>query len=440
MTDEAFLDAALALALPPREDVAPRALERFPPGREAALARLHAFDAKGYVPGRNRVEEPRTTSGLSPYLRHGLLTLPEVRDHVLASGTRRQVEKLVQELAWREFWRLVLERRGRAVFEDAEPVKHGHHRAPGLPDDLARGETGLSCVDRPLRELVETGYVHNHARMWVASAFTHRFQRSHAAGAALFARELLDWDPASNSLSWQWVDSTFAVRPYLYNRANVERYAPSFCAGCPARSACPFEGSYDQVAARFLGGGRPAPPPGDESFAPPPVEQRPAREELRAETAPPGPSQHATVAWVHGSALAAVPGPPDATVAVILDAPHLRAAPRSAQAVEWLARSALEAADAARAAGRDVVLAVGDPAQELVRLGAATVHAVDEPDPWVVESLQRLEAAGVRVERERRPLLAPGAASPTDQQLGRFSRWWRRAQKDAFRPSDPRLF
>ena len=436
MDDDAFLAATLALAAPePEPAPTRRALELFPPGRAAGLARLRAFDAKGYVPGRNRVDAPRTVSGLSPYLRHGLLTLPEVRDHVLAQATRKQVEKLVQELAWREYWRLVLDRFGRAVFADVEPVKHGHHRAAGLPADLVAGDVGLRCVDEPLRELRETGYVHNHARMWVASALTHRFQRHHAAGAALFARDLLDWDPAANSLSWQWVESSFAVRPYLYNRANVERWAPSLCPACPARTACPFEGGYEQVQARFLGGGRLAPPAGDADWGAPALEDRPPRATLSTAS-----TDAAEVVWVHASALATTPGVGGARVVVALDAPHLRAAPRSAQAVEWLARSALEAASTLREQGRDVTLAVDDPATALIAAGATTVHVVDEPDPWIRESLDRLEAAGVTVERHARPLLAPAAAAVTDKQLGRFSRWWRKAEPSAFRPSDPTLF
>lgn len=99
------------------------------------------------------------------------MTLPEARDHAVAAPGNPF--KFVQELAWREYWRHVLDRRGRGVYADVEAPKHHHGRAAGLPDALVRAETGLACVDEPLSELVATEYMHNHARMWFASATTH---------------------------------------------------------------------------------------------------------------------------------------------------------------------------------------------------------------------------------------------------------------------------
>jgi deoxyribodipyrimidine photo-lyase len=97
------------------------------------------------------------------------------------------------------------------------------------------------------------------------------------AGADWFLRHLLDGDPASNHLSWQWVAGTFSAKPYLFNRENLERFtAGVHCAGCAVRGHCDVEGTYDDLAARFFAGAAPArhPPPaalrgrGDQAIVP----------------------------------------------------------------------------------------------------------------------------------------------------------------------------
>jgi deoxyribodipyrimidine photo-lyase len=280
--------------------------------------------------------------------------------------------------------------------------------------------------------------MHNHARMWVASATTHYLQRHHAAGAALFAEHLLDHDPASNGLSWQWIDSTFSNRPYVYDRANVERWAPGLCERCPAgrAGACPFEASYAELARRQLGGDRPPPPAASgagAAYGPPPPERRP-------DPGPAGDGTGGPVVWLHASSLgdvdpALAAAPPDALVAVVLDAPHLAAVRHSAKRLAFISASALETAAGLRAAGREVRLAVADPAEAILALAPARVHVTDEPDPWVRESIARLRAAGAEVVPARRHLLAPGAAGVPDRTLARFSRWWRKAEREALPPA-----
>jgi deoxyribodipyrimidine photo-lyase len=370
---------------------------------------------------------------LSPYLRHGLVTLVEARDHAVSEDGGR-AGKFVQELAWREYWRHVLARRGRGVYEDIEEVKHAHARVSGLPAEIVGAETGLACVDEPLRELFDTGYMHNHARMWVASATTHLFQRHHAGGAALFAEHLLDHDPASNSLSWQWIESSFASKPYVYDRGNVEKWAPGLCARCPAGQAgrCPFEASYGELRSQLLGSDREAPESSsDVSYGPPALEVRPS-------LAPSAPGVEPVV-WLHASSLGVVDpalrtAPRGATVAIVLDAPHFEAVPHAGKRLSFIARSALETAADLRADGRDVRLAVADPAEALVSLGGGPVWVTDEPDPWIRESVDRLRGAGTDVVLAPRVLLAPGAADVPDRTLGRFSRWWKKAQREAYRP------
>ncbi|MEB3158104.1 MAG: FAD-binding domain-containing protein, partial [Synechococcus sp.] len=87
-----------------------------------------------------------------------------------------------------------------------------------------------------------------HARMWMAAYVVH-WRRVHwKAGAEWFLEHLLDGDPASNHLSWQWVASSFSHKPYFFNRDNLERYSNGqFCTTCSRAETCPFAGSYEQL-------------------------------------------------------------------------------------------------------------------------------------------------------------------------------------------------
>lgn len=224
-------------------------------GRRAALAALARIEPVRYAATRNDLNGAVTR--LSPYLRHGVLSLAEVRDAALARvESPHLASKLVQELAWREYWRRVYGEIGAAVWRDREPLKTGWRStrySPDLPEEIERGETGLACMDAFARDLRETGYLHNHARMWVAAWVVHWRGVRWQAGARWFLRHLLDGDPASNNLSWQWVASTFSTKPYIFNRENLARYTGNrYCQTCPLRDACPFDATYDDLHARLF--------------------------------------------------------------------------------------------------------------------------------------------------------------------------------------------
>jgi deoxyribodipyrimidine photo-lyase len=230
-------------------------------GRRAALQRLQSFAAQhlpNYASTRNHTVQ-RGVSVLSPYIRHGVLGLAELRDYVLArAGSTRDSSKFVNELAWRAFWQQVYDQMGDRIFEDMEPPKYERppaRRQRGIPSDIAHAETGLRCIDESLSELYTTGYMHNHGRMWVAAYVQHWRGIDWRDGAHLFYQHLLDGDPASNTLSWQWVGSTFSHKPYYFNRENVEKFsAGAYCARCPlAQGGCPFDASYDDLGRQLFG-------------------------------------------------------------------------------------------------------------------------------------------------------------------------------------------
>jgi deoxyribodipyrimidine photo-lyase len=245
----AFLAAELAEHAAPGETLAP-----WRGGAAEARARLAAMDPKAYKATRNHLDGAVT--GLSPWIRHGLVGLDAARDRALAKVAPSHAEKLVSELAWRDYYQRVLDRVGHRIWDDLEPWKTGHPAAAyaqRLPAMVEQGTSGLACMDGFARELATTGHLHNHARMWVAAWVVHWLKVRWQAGARWFLRHLLDGDLASNNLSWQWVASTFGAKPYYFNRANLERSTDGrYCAACPAAGRCPFAGSYADLAARLF--------------------------------------------------------------------------------------------------------------------------------------------------------------------------------------------
>ena len=221
-------------------------------GRATADCLLRRLDPVRYTATRNY--QDGAVSRLSPYVRHGVLSLVQVRDAALAKANRDQCEKFVNELAWRDYWQRVWLQDGEAIYLDREDYKTGHDDyADELPPDLIDGATGLVCIDGFVEELYATGYLHNHARMWLAAYVVHWRRVRWQAGARWFLRHLLDGDPASNALSWQWVASTFSHKPYFFNRDNLEKYtAGAYCGPCPLRGRCDFEGSYEALERRLF--------------------------------------------------------------------------------------------------------------------------------------------------------------------------------------------
>ena len=201
----------------------------FKGGDEGAKARLEALKPKRYGKTRNHIDGD--VSYLSPYIRHGLLSIAEVRDYALkkADGEAKAIHKFIQELGWRDYWQRLYYKHPDKLWADIEPYKTGFEPsdyADELPDDIATGKTGLGAIDGFIKDLIETGYVHNHARMYLASYVVHFRRIKWQAGAAWFLHHLIDGDPASNNFSWQWIASTFSHRPYIFNLDNIQKFTP----------------------------------------------------------------------------------------------------------------------------------------------------------------------------------------------------------------------
>ena len=204
----------------------------FIPTRAAALARLEEFlpDAGRYAADRNFVRPGHPNiSRLSPWVQKRLL----LEEEVVAAARERwpfeAVEKFVQEVYWRTYWKGWLEQRPEAWSRWVEAV-------PRLRDALSAeqrstleaalaGRTGIAGFDDWAKELVETGYLHNHARMWFASIWVFTLKLPWELGAAFFYEHLLDGDVASNTLSWRWVAGLQTPgKTYVARADNIAHY------------------------------------------------------------------------------------------------------------------------------------------------------------------------------------------------------------------------
>ena len=183
------------------------------PTRAAALERLAEFlphAGADYARLRNIDRGPddrSNVSALSPWIRRRILTEEEVIAAVLRRHGFARAEKFIQEVCWRTYWKGWLELRPGVLADyHAAAARLSAEWADSAALSAARaGQTGIACFDAWAAELVRTGWLHNHARMWFASIWIFTLRLPWELGAAFMAQHLLDADPASNTLSWRWV-------------------------------------------------------------------------------------------------------------------------------------------------------------------------------------------------------------------------------------------
>ena len=215
----------------PGPGVSDSILPGWDPCRAAGLARLETFMPRmgqAYAANRNTDFGPgrhEQVSGLSPWIRRRLVTEETVVRATTASHGARGADKFVQEVLWRTYWKGWLEMRPE-VWSGFQSERARHDAGAGAVRAAEEGRTGIEGFDDWARELVATGWLHNHARMWFASIWIFTLGMPWTLGADFFLRHLLDGDPASNTLSWRWVAGLQTPgKTYLATAENIERFS-----------------------------------------------------------------------------------------------------------------------------------------------------------------------------------------------------------------------
>ena len=213
------------------------ALLPWQPTRAAGLAILQQFLPKaGRIYQAHRNEDSGSgkhfnVSRLSPYLRRRLLSEQELLATVLSQHSASDAFKFVQEVFWRTYWKGWLEHRPllwqgyqKDLYEVSETLAGDKWRRDSY-NRAVDGQTTIQPFNEWVQELCETGYLHNHARMWFASIWIFTLGLPWQLGADFFLRHLLDGDPASNTLGWRWVAGLHTQgKTYLATASNIRKF------------------------------------------------------------------------------------------------------------------------------------------------------------------------------------------------------------------------
>lgn len=371
-------------------------------GQAAADAALASLDVTGYARRRSVVlpESGRGASRMSPYVRHGLLTLRELWDAV-ADAPAQDRDKYRDELLWQEYARHLYARTGTA---SGRALRHEQPRpAPGAEPWPEPWPAEMACMEATTRELEEDGWLVNQTRMWLSSQWAVRAGADWRDGEDLFFRHLLDGSRAANRLGWQWTVGTGSGRPYGFSRWQVEKRAPSLCRGCALRDACPIDGWPDT-------------PPTPQVDGP----------HLGAGDVPAGPAEvqggGAEQVWLTAESLGesdpALAADADRPVVLVFDEPLLRRLRLSGKRLVFLAETLGDLATR-----RDVEVRRGSVVEELAGRSLAVTHA---PVPGFAARAEALRPAEVHP--------WPWLVRPRRSSVRSFTAWRRSSGAPAGRP------
>ena len=248
----------------------------FTPTRAAGLARMAQFQpsmGRHYANTRNHDYGPEDRSNLSvlsPWIRTRLITEHEVASAALSKFALSTAEKFVQEVCWRTYWKGWLQHRPKVWDDYLEKRDEAFAQVEGNAglrtayDEAVEGRTGIAVFDAWVRELVATGYLANHSRMWFSSIWVYTLNLPWELGADFFLQHLMDGDPASNTCSWRWTGGLHTQgKTYLARPDNIAKYAgkrfetelgPDWRAGMDrlAKSAPPLNGRANPAAGMLL--------------------------------------------------------------------------------------------------------------------------------------------------------------------------------------------
>lgn len=174
--------------------------------------------------GSTRNFQDGAVTRLSPYISRGVISTKYVFTSLLNRGFNYwEIERLVQELAWRDYWQQIWIEKGNLIDDDFKSPQTDveNHQ---IPKAIIEAKTGIEIVDKAILGFYKTGYLHNHLRLYIAS-ITCNVAKSHwKIPAKWLYYHLLDADWASNALSWQWVAGANSNNKYFVNQENINKF------------------------------------------------------------------------------------------------------------------------------------------------------------------------------------------------------------------------
>lgn len=192
----------------------------FPTEYKRILKKLVEIDPVQYSKTRNYLNGAVTR--LSPYISRGVLSTRQVLDHVRSRGYHlAQIEVFVKELCWRDYFQRVAQEKD--IDQDIRQPQHpvGNYE---IPASVLSGSTGIAGIDQSIHDLYDTGYLHNHCRMYIASIVCNVATSHWRHPARWMYYHLLDGDWASNACSWQWVAGANSSKKYYANQDNINKH------------------------------------------------------------------------------------------------------------------------------------------------------------------------------------------------------------------------
>jgi deoxyribodipyrimidine photo-lyase len=189
----------------------------------SVLKKIDAINPVKYALSRNYIDGQ--VNYLSPYISRGVISTKQVLKSLLAKGySFEQLEPLIQQLCWRDYFQRIAQVKD--INTEIKQVQ-GHVKHYAIPLSITEGKTGIQAIDQSIEKLFESGYMHNHNRLYLA-ALTCNIGKSHWLHPAKWMYyHLLDGDWASNACSWQWVAGANSSKKYYANQENINKYTAS---------------------------------------------------------------------------------------------------------------------------------------------------------------------------------------------------------------------
>ena len=187
------------------------------------LNKIEAINPVKYAHSRNYIDGQ--VNYLSPYISRGVVSTKQILNSLQGKGySFEQLEPLIQQLCWRDYFQRIAQVKeiNTEIKQVQEQVKHH-----AIPLSILKAKTGIQAIDQSIETLIESGYMHNHSRLYLA-ALTCNIGKSHWLHPAKWMYyHLLDGDWASNACSWQWVAGANSSKKYYANQENINKYTAS---------------------------------------------------------------------------------------------------------------------------------------------------------------------------------------------------------------------